>query len=233
MRMVIGCPVRDRDWILPAWFTHTEAACAAAGITPTYVFVIADRDHGRELIRDWCLDHGREVHLIGSAEQSKSYLRAWSPSRYREMVLLRNWLLAAVREIAPDFFLSLDSDILLHEDTIVNLLQTIRNYDAVGGKCWMTFKGRVAPSYMQTVNAAGQVRTDSSEVMAVDVIMAIKLMSPAAYNVDYVWHHDGEDLGWSRVAREHGLQLGWDGRCCSKHVMRQEDLEVCDPRVGY
>jgi hypothetical protein len=63
--------------------------------------------------------------------------------------------------------------------------------------------------------------------------LAIKLMSPRAYNIDYRFHHQGEDIGWSVAATEKGLKLGWDGRICSKHVMAADQLQLVDPRCGY
>lgn len=233
MKLVVGCPVRDRVWILPEWFRRVEMACAAAGVVPEYAFVVPPRDPSWKHIENWCLANGRNVRLLSSAEGDDPYLRGWNPSRYREMVLLRNWLLIAVRDMAPDFFLSLDSDILLHEGAVVNLLESVRHYDAVGGKCWMSFHGRDNASYIQRVNSAGLIRSDSDLVMPVDVIMAIKLMSPAAYNIDYAFDRNGEDFGWSRKAKEASRTLGWDGRICNRHVMRRDDLNAIDERCGF
>jgi hypothetical protein len=69
--------------------------------------------------------------------------------------------------------------------------------------------------------------------MPVDVIMAMKLMKPSAYWVDYRDHEQGEDVGWSIACQEQHLRLGWDGRVCSKHVMKPEQLDPIDARCGY
>jgi hypothetical protein len=67
----------------------------------------------------------------------------------------------------------------------------------------------------------------------VGVIMAIKLMTPPAYNVDYEWNHQGEDIGWSLAALARGLKLGWDSRTTTKHVFYPHLLDEVDPRCGY
>lgn len=233
MKIVVGCPVRSRNWILPKWLFRVEMACAVAEVEPVYAFVIAGDDSGREIILDHCARNEREVHMVDSAELTKPYQRGWSPARYREMVLLRNWLLYKVRELDPEFFLSLDSDVLLHEDVLVNLFETAQSYDAVGGKCFMTFGHKDAPSYCQLINSAGMSRPDTRHVIPVDVIMAIKLMNRQAYAVDYCFDPSGEDVGWSRAVALARLTLGFDGRIVSKHVMTPSDLDVLDTRCGY
>ena len=63
--------------------------------------------------------------------------------------------------------------------------------------------------------------------------MAIKMMSPKAYNIDYESHIHGEDLGWSKAVKNAGGQMLWDGQVASKHVMNMKMFDVVDKRVGY
>jgi hypothetical protein len=93
---------------------------------------------------------------------------------------------------------------------------------------------------MILINAHGQYRPDENGVIPVDVIMAIKLLTPQALAVNYIFDQDGEDVGWSRAATAQGLKLAFDGRVCSRHVMHQRDRdtgklwsEIIDPRCGY
>jgi hypothetical protein len=159
-------------------------------------------------------------------------VRDWRPERYRQMVELRNLLLGAVRDQAPDVFLSLDSDILLHADQLTLMFETLQGYDAVGGRCYMTTAGTRFPSWGRLYNGMLQ-RYDATGTFQVDVIMAIKLMSPAAYHVDYTFDLQGEDVGWSRNAVSAGLRLGWDGRVAAKHVLAPHLLTARDARVGF
>ncbi|MGH2868993.1 MAG: glycosyltransferase family 2 protein [Solirubrobacteraceae bacterium] len=236
MKVVIGCPVRSREWIMRRWFFHTSMAAEFAGVDVEYVFVVAADDPSREVI---AASAPGPYRFVDSQEVTAPDLRGWNPTRFRHMTILRNWLLNAVRETDPDYFLSLDSDILLHEDALHNLIDTAGSgYDAVGGKCWMTDL-KDACSYLMLINSHGFVRPDVHNVIPVDVIMAIKLMSRKAYAIDYIFDSDGEDVGWSREATRVGLKLGFDGRVCSKHVMREFDvdgtsrLNAIDPRCGY
>lgn len=220
---------------MPTWVDAVETACDHAEIEPEFVFVIDTHDLGPEvMLRHLVSSYGHVVHVLHVNEDGdRSDTRVWNESRYHHMVFLRNHLLAVVRHMEPEYFLSLDSDILVHQQVLVHLLETIKSFDAVGGKLYMTQMGTIAPSYANLVNAAGLSRPDFDGVMAVDVIMAMKLMTPAAYAVDYRYHFQGEDIGWSLAVRKLGMKLGWDGRICSKHVMAPGDLLPVDPRCGY
>lgn len=232
--LLIGCPIRSREWILQSWFAHAEQAAAYAGLVPTYLFVIDHRDRSEQMIQDLCAAAGRELRICHVDEDGgRVDVRDWCEARYHHMVWVRNVLLAEVRRLEPTWFLSLDSDILLAEPVLRNLIESADSYDAVGGKCYMTTDGTHCPSCAITVNVYGMLRENTDRVTPVDVIMAIKLMSPDAYAVDYQYHFHGEDLGWSAAVKAKGLKLGWDGRVTSKHVMAPELLDVVDDRCGY
>lgn len=175
--------------------------------------------------------------VIPVKEPERDDERVWNPSRYQHMVFLRNRLLEFTRSAGPRWFLSLDSDVLIHEAAIYNLMETMEKekWDAVGGRTYMTRLGRDTrwPSCGVFTSQGQMRRPDSGGVNPVDVIMAIKLMSPMAYNVDYQYHKLGEDIGWSLAVKEAGGKIGWDGRVVSKHVMSPEHLAVVDPRVGF
>lgn len=229
MRLLVGCPVAFREWILPRWFDHVRKAVDVAGVEAGFVFVCDDRDPSLPVI----VEHAPDAVVVPCTTRRGMDKREWNPNRYREMVMFRNALLRAVRRDGPDAFLSLDSDILAHPDQVAVLVESLERFDAVGGRCYMTSTGRKFPSYAHLTRSRSLLRTDATGVFGVDVIMAIKLMGPAAYDVDYELHAQGEDVGWSVAARERGVRLGWDGRVISKHVMRPHLLDVVDARVGF
>lgn len=232
--IVVGCPVRDRAWCLPSWFTHIEKACEVADEKPYYVFVgdPAQDESTFRAIEDGCRFYGRDRDILGLEEIYEPYKRVWNLDRFSHMVRLRNTLLHRVRELEPDHFWSVDSDILVAEETLASALDARIRFDAVGSRCYMTPKGTFCPSYAM-LNGGGLVRPDSKGCHRVDVIMAVKLMNPEAYNVDYENHRQGEDIGWSIAARKKGVKLGWDGRTVSKHLMTKEALEQVDKRAGF
>lgn len=239
--LLVGCPVLRREWIIGAWMNHVEISCGIAGVDPSYIFVCDPRDPTRKAAELRAAAMGRSITFIDVEDKvDDPHSHAWGNTRnLHHMVDLRNMLLAEVRELAPDVFLSLDSDILCHPQQVANLMETITGgFDAVGGKVYLS-PGRDCPSWGSFSKERGLTRSDADYVMEVDVIMAIKLMMPSAYHVDYEFEHNGEDIGWSLNCRANGLRLGWDGRVASKHVMEKTDgngaslIDKIDGRVGF
>jgi len=228
---VVGCPIQKREWMLPRWFEHTEAALA--DFDHIYAFVLDRYEEPlNEVIQAEAQKHNLAWITRHVDEKPREDKRVWGADRYHRMVFLRNQLLELVRLEQPEYFLSLDSDILLAPEAVKGMLEGIEEgFDAVGGKAYMTTTTRSHPSYANLGRRNDNLRREDSEfLVGVDCIMAIKLMTPKAYNVDYEWHAKGEDIGWSKAAKKAGLLLGWDGRTVNKHVMSPEWLYKEDPR---
>lgn len=236
MNIIVGCPVRDRAWIMERWFEHVEVACAAAGIDDIeYVFVgdvVADNATAKAIGAAAEL-HGRpaEIEYVREGPITTSR-RVWNSDRFRHMVDLRNQLLGVVRSLEPDLFWSLDSDVLAAEKSLASAVECLDRFGAVGTKLYLS-AGKSAPNYAGLGRNGGLLRADADGVFPVEVIMASKVMTPEAYAVDYRFHKQGEDIGWSLAARKAGVKLGWDGRVCSKHVMAVIDQYQLDLRCGY
>jgi len=251
--IVIGGPVAKRAWILDHWFNFVHQAMARTEYGYRFVFVCDPKDTEtldiihRRTSRD---GKNRTATVVEVEDPPDAGTRNWGLRERKErMVELRNLALAVVRRHQPVAYLSLDSDILIHPEAVASMLDASGGYGgpaAVGGRCYMTplpqgasamnpRSGVACPSYL-IQGRAGQFRRrdpESPGVFPVDVIMAIKMMGPDAYNVDYQYHQHGEDIGWSLACGDLGLRLLWDGRVTSKHVMMPEHLHVLDPRVGY
>lgn len=236
MDLLIGAPVCRREWIIKQWYARTLLACAYADIKPEFLMVVDPRDPTLVEMEKLCKSSGHNLRSIFVEESRTADIRDWKPDRYRRMVYLRNKLLKGVRRLEPTYFLSLDTDMLLATEAVHALVSTQREtgWDAVGGKAYMTRRGRHAPSYaMFKHNSTSIRRPESSAVMRVDAIMAIKLMTPSAYHVDYEFDSKGEDIGWSRACKRERLVLGWNGEVVNKHVMDRDMLSDVDNRVGF
>lgn len=242
--VLVGCPVRQRAWIMPRWFDHVEAAAAHAGVTPSYVFVVDPDDETVPILRE----RVEPRSIIFSVETTPYVERQWhDEARLRHMVELRNLLLTGVREDAPDVFFSVDSDVLLSREAIADLLESTARFPAVGGGTFMSRLpvhpnrhgvpgwGERRPSCGWIVGRDGFRRQymEHRGVVPVGVIMAVKAMMPPAYAIDYRFSRQGEDIGWSVAAGQAGVMLGWDNRHPSKHVMSPDDLDRVDERCGF
>lgn len=225
--ILAGCPVLLRDWVLPDWFDHLDTAATIAGVDLEFVFVGGAWDEATWAAIDQGAA-GRPVHQVIVDEPRRTRARSWTRDdagrsdphrrRYHRMVELRNALLARVREVAPPAFLSLDSDILLHPNALADVIETQAAHDHAAVAAAVDLRPGV-PNYFRASLMGGYMRPAVGPVtVGVDVIMAAKLMAPAGYHVDYRWHRQGEDIGWSEAVRAAGGTLGWDGRSPSRHV---------------
>lgn len=226
-KFVVGCPVHRREWIFAKYLEHVLVACDNAGVEPSFVFV------GTEDDPSWAeIPEGLDVSFVHLDEPREAIARHWSVERFNYMGYLRNIMLKKVRDIGPDVFLSLDSDILLHEDALRLGLETLGEADAVGLGCYMTPVSKAAPNYGYLKGTKFVRGLAEHETAAASVLMAAVLMSQKAYNVDYEDHSKGEDIGWSIACGRANLKFLWDNRRTSKHVMGPEWLERDDPRVS-
>jgi len=237
-RILIGCPIRSREWAVEAYFKYAVPAAQRATDNFEFTFVVPEGDTATiEEIEKATLHHEVKTSLVYTNEPSREDKRTWNTDRYQELVTVRNRFLTQARELEPDYLLSLDSDIQIHPEQIKGMIESIseNGWDAIGGKTFLSMTGKQHPTYGQIKkgHTGAFRRSDSEGVFKVDIIMAIKMMTSAAYNIDYVANRYGEDIGWSIAAREQGLTLGWDGRFTSKHVMKPKDVDVFDLRCGW
>lgn len=227
--LLVGCPAARRGWILNRWAEHIETACQVAGVDHQLI-VAADPGDDAWPALTLFTDRLIPVHIDDPRAVD---VRDWQTRGYDRIIAARNELLAAVRAHAPDVFISVDSDVLLHRDTVKHLLETLDQFDAVGGYTFMD-ETRRCPSWGRLTRSGGIDRTDvPGYVGPVDVIMAIKAMKPAAYRFDYVTHPKGEDVGICIAWRAGGLTVGFDARVASKHVMHRDRLHLLDGRCGF
>lgn len=224
--------MRRREWILPTWFIAVEKACSVAGLDPEFVFVVPQGDLSIPVIEQATES---PVELIVTDEEPADDTRVWDADRYTRMVYVRNLLLERVRQIGPQVFWSLDSDILPSADCLKLSMELLGDYAAVGQRTFM-----MLPPHTECTSRARLVEgrlLDREDAQGwtgpADCIMGAKLMTPSAYGVDYVWSSLGEDIGWSQECASQKLQLGWDGRVGLKHVMSREWLNKVDQRVGF
>lgn len=234
--IIAGCPISGRDWIAKSWVNALALSCDIAGQQLMIATVVPQHDVETTVaLQEACETLDIELLTYFMDEDDIVEGRDWTMhGRFQHMVNLRNTLLFYVRLLGPSFFLSVDSDILLSPEAVSDMMEDLEKYDAACNKTWLS---RTSNNIVNGGNidrlTGGLRRSNTDGVTAVDIIMAIKLMSPDAYSVDYQWNDKGEDIGWSLAAKEAGLKLCLDGRHPSKHCMRPEDLLNIDKRLGW
>jgi hypothetical protein len=240
MKLIIGCPIYKRDWIFPAWAAAIERQ--SVNISDIgFVFITSSNDE--KTIK--CIDVWKNIHpeipLIETISKDDvahhehaENSRQWTMSKYHNMISLRNTLLNRVREIQPEYFFSLDSDILLQNPMTIELLVShIKDgADAVSPLMFMTPFDIQFPSVMNWVDKPGDKARRLSQYplgtyFKADIIMAAKMMSKDVYNnVDYIFHSQGEDLGWCANANKKGFNNLYSASYIyAPHIMHPQMLK--------
>lgn len=224
LRLVVGCPVANRDWVLADWFD----ALAAQTVRPdALVFV-----HSGETFHDATY---RALHA-GMSQLGcdvRNILHDPTPphprednERFRTLARCRNTLLAMARAAQADVFLSLDSDILLcGEDSVERLLAPIRSGQAdvtslltwfhpAGPGAWAVNAGRWAEPAGGDPGRRAWERMPATLAgeppVSIDIPMGAIAMSRWVIDrCQYRWHQSGEDLGFAIDLDRHGARCLW------------------------
>lgn len=232
MKLLIGCPIYKRDWIFDHWMAcilNQSLNVKDIGI----IFEASEKDEDTlskiEFFRSRVPFAYFEVKYRSDLPhfEHRDNGRQWTISKYANMVELRNSLLATAREVSPDFYFSLDSDILLQNPNTIELLMShVKDgADAVNPLMFMTPVGTDFPSVMTWKDQDPQKATRKNDYpigsfFQSDVIMAAKMMSKDVYeNVDYTIHVQGEDLGWCLNAKAMGYKLFCASYIYAPHIM--------------
>lgn len=248
MKILIGCPIYQREWILPEWFRCIENQTVPLSEVG-FIFELGVHDDAtHNLLWDWQMQHP-EVQvfdgIIRPDETHKAHAedkRQWARSDYYRMVNFRNNLLERACNYAPERYFSLDSDILIPDPTTLEKLYDLTQKPSTASPlCYMTPDDIRFPNMMSWVDySGGRAKRDFSkyrigEVFEVDISMAAVMMHPDVYrNVRYRWHRQGEDLGWSAEMNRTGYRMYSASHIYAPHIMHRWMLDLYleggDPR---
>lgn len=236
MKLIVACPIYKRDWILPDWIKSILSQSIDVS-NIGFIFECSEDDERTiKLLNSWKQYDSRIPHFdikirsdIPHYEHEENK-RNWTISKYENMVNLRNSILNSVREIEPDYYMSLDSDILMTNNSTLELLIAHVNQgaDAVSPLMYMTPFGTRYPSVMtwredEPDKAYRKVDYPIGTYFKSDVIMAAKMMSKKVYsNINYSVHRQGEDVGWSLSCKENGYDLYSASYIYCPHIMSRQ-----------
>lgn len=223
MKVVIGCPIKNRAWCLPDWF----AAVEDQGIEVEYLFVYStDSTDETEVILKEHTDNilyddspGRPAHDIEG--------HVWGAmDKYQYMCHLRNGLLQHAKEMGADYFFSLDSDILLPRDGLKRLLHYAMTHQGVVSPAVNMTWGSTAYNVMSWIDRDNPNMGERTLLPPVTgqhhVIMAAMLLDRGAIEAcEWVPHQQGEDIGFCINAWKLKVPLWWVAEVRCQHLMQR------------
>lgn len=234
MKYLIGLPVYKREWILSEWFECIENQTVPLS-DMGFLFLMSNQyedPYTYEIIFDWQAKHPEVQYFNIIEETSQRHkvhvpgTRAWKLHDYKKLAAFRNTLLEHVKIIQPEYYFSLDSDILLSDpNTLETLTKELVNFNAVSPLAYMSPASTKHPNVLSWKRVPGQetVRKENYPIGTVfksDIIMAAVLMDQKAYNkADYKFHIAGEDVGWAYSMWKNGLTMGSVSNIYTPHIM--------------
>jgi GT2 family glycosyltransferase len=222
VKVVVGCPVRDRAWTIPEWYAGIEAQDIDVDVM---CLVSPSVDNTEELLRE------RGVitfTLDDPGPRTKTQIdgHMWTEGAYIYMARLRNALTYYAQQYGADYFLSLDSDIVLPKGGLAKMLEYAKAHMGVvapavnmgwRNTAWNTMDwvdyNRPSVAHRPVIEPRGG---------QADVVMAAMLLDRIAMEkCAWAMHEQGEDVGFSLVARQQQVPLWWLPEVRCLHLMRQ------------
>jgi hypothetical protein len=228
MRLAIGCPIYNREWVIPRWWEALEAQALPPGTEVEFHFAVSpSEDDTERLLLERC--NGR-LSLLNCADLPTfpNRHKGHNAERFATLATLRNRLVESVRRSDPDYFLSVDSDMILEPNAVQEMLGV---GDCVGALSDMLGSAiMVHPSAMRLEHNGVKVKAQrisvdgiGDEPLPVDVVMAVVLFSRRGYRaVHYGLHEQGEDIAAALSLRDAGVSRWLQPRARATHLFYRD-----------
>jgi len=228
---MLGCPVRNRDWILPKYLEHIYNLNFPKG-NLSLCFIINDStDKTFDLLIDFKRKNAREYGSIllvnmdlGQIEDKRT--SAVRREIYKGLAELRNVLLDVANQENVDYLFSVDSDILVPQFALTSLI--LSKKDIVSGQIWndpsKTFPNIMIKKDGKYIHYKNFPR---ESLFPCDVTGAVYLLKKEVIqNVRYAFHPLGEDVAFCENAQEKGFSIWCNSAVTCEHILRSEDYYV-------
>lgn len=224
---MIGCPVRNRAWILPRYLECLQNLTYPRH-NLKYCFIINDcSDRTPEILEQFAWEQPVAVKLITVDLGSKSsHVRGFYS--FGHLAYLRNLLLEEFLKTDCDYLFSLDSDILVEPHTLIRLLEDdcdivsvlVCNGHEVGDKTVYNIlnwdeQGNLV--YVRDFPRDRLFRVDCT-----GAAYLIKRRVVETFGVRYSAYMGAEDIGFCQTASRQGIEIYCDGRIEAVHIMKEQ-----------
>ncbi len=136
--VLIGCPIRNREWILPDYLKALENLDYPKENLAFHFILNDSTDKSKEILLNWKYETMRDGYrYVRITELNFDYPPDWGETRittntssitrfnkgYKALTVLRNLLLdLAWLDMQSDYLFSIDSDIIVKPDILSNLI---------------------------------------------------------------------------------------------------------------
>lgn len=117
MRILIGAPVRQ-DYKTFELYLKSLDGLNKEGLKVDYFFILHNSPELKPLLKD-----NQYIEFTSKNEYIKKDTHEWSNENLKDVIIMKNHLLQKARYEEYDYFFLVDSDILMHENTLKHLIE--------------------------------------------------------------------------------------------------------------
>lgn len=223
-KVMIGCPVRNRAWILPRYLEHISRLEYPRDKLE-YCFIINNcTDDTRQILEDFARKQSIPVKLVIADFQDKAGHTRGNYS-FNRLAWLRNILLSEFLKSSCGFLFSVDSDILVPPDVLSKLIEDeceiisalVCNGHQVGDKQIFNILNKSKDGTFIHLKEFPRDRTFQVDCTGAAYLIKRKMIEDMG--IRYSAEFGAEDIGFCEAAREKGIKIYCDGRLECIHVM--------------
>lgn len=236
--IIIGCPVQNRDWILPYYLDHIYKLDYDKKEI-ILVFLVNDSlDNTLNILLDFQRKHESEYNgiiinnaIYGLKPDDRNKGR--NSQSFHQFTVVRNRWIEIIKGINADWVFSIDSDILVPSNSLKKLISNNKDICSMlvnnslhrmgfGKDCFNIMKlgGLSKDKY------AHIMEFELNSLFQVDVTGAAYLIRKNVFNnTTYQYHNQGEDIGFCRNARMNGYEIWCDSSLYANHIMDRKYIK--------
>lgn len=235
-KILLGAPVRQKPHIFREYLRSLDRLEIPDGVEVRREFMLHGCPELAEMLRP------EDMFCFRRAEDSydtEGDTHRWQQSNFTAVAEMKNDLLRQAREGGYDYFFLVDSDLILHPQTLARLLgrqkdvtaeifwtKWSRDGNAIGPNCWdLDFCG-YGPDGVQRYLQPGLHRTGGTGaciLISRAVLLDENVSYTPIYNLSFSrW----EDRAFCVRAAANGFELWIDTTCPALHLYRQEDYDA-------
>lgn len=237
MKILISLPIYKRDWILKEWLKCIEGQTIPLSDIGFQFELGTDDSETHDILWEWqqahpeCFAFDARINAAENHAHHQEGQRSWRRDEYLRMVTFRNNLLERARTKLNQFdrYFSLDSDVLLKEP---NTLEVLANHDkdVVSPLMYMTSDSTKFPNSMDWRSLGSSFVAKRNDLghglVKIDVPMAAIMMKPEVVDkTNYIWHAQGEDIGFATQLYENNFESYIDYDLYCPHIMHRSQLQ--------
>lgn len=227
---MIGCPCRDRGWILPKYLEYIRSLDYPKDrIILCFIYNDSTDDTLNHLVR-FQEKHQAEykdiIIVVENHNQVKDErVHSIRLKIYDSLAKLRNSLLDFAVKMNVDYLFSVDSDILVPKNALQDLIDS--NKPIVSAQIWNDLAGR----YPNVLIKKGDrivhyLDFPKNSTFRCHTTGAVYLLDKDSFSrCRYKFDKQGEDIGFCTNAEKLGIQVWCNSSVYCNHIMNQEKLK--------